>query len=108
MQEACRKSGGTFEQQGRCACPPGLKSSWDAGTTLLFCTEIDTVGIADSKRVAQEEPSFWDQVVSCESPMLSVGVVVGIFLLVMIPACCCVGFFLLYRRKRPSKPKLNR
>jgi hypothetical protein len=99
VKHACEKAGGTFESQGRCVCPAGLRSSWDAARTLLFCTEIDSVGIAESTATVTEEPSFVDQVTSCESPMLTIGVVAAVLLTVAVSMCCCCACLLVYVKK---------
>ena len=100
VKEACNKSGGTYEQQGKCTCPPGIRSSWDAGITLNFCTEIDTVGVAEIDRSAANERSFWDEVLSCESPFLTIGVVIGITVLSSIFICLCILAVLVSRKRR--------
>lgn len=98
VKESCERAGGTFESQGRCVCPPGLRSPWDVAVSLSFCSEIDPVGIANNSFI-HEEPLFLDLVLSCESPLLTIGVVVISTIALTLSICCCLGIAFISIRK---------
>ena len=103
--DACVSAGGFLEDTGRCVCSPGFRSTWDAYITLYFCTEVDIIGVPmNGDADGTNTLSFWNQVMSCESPLLTIAVIVlGFIGLTLICVCLASAAYLYSRNSRQFK-----